>query len=171
MASDTGYVPAKPKKFAPYPSANMYDRNAGFNMPDSYDHSSASKTTDSDTFGQPSVQRKQVGSGQPPRVKTPRANPMQIPTLHDRQSNLQKPLPTPMPELERADAQQSSIRKVTSSSDANVIPASDVIQRAKTNTYDTEIIEKIAPGKSFSLFNTLVNCKVEQKEIVQHCIS
>ena len=105
-----------------------------------------------------------MGSGLSSPVSPTYPNSLQNSAQHQRQSSLQKPLPTPLPEVEHSDTQHSSSRKVASGPGTNLIPAAeDVVRRAKGNSYDTEVIEKLAPGEYDYFFSILVTCKVEQK--------
>ena len=89
-----------------------------------------------------------MGSGLSSPISPTHSNSLPNSAQHQRQSSLQKPLPTPLPEVEQSDTQRSSIRKVANGPSANLIPAAeDVVRRAKGNSYDTEVIEKVAPGE------------------------
>ena len=110
---------------------------------------------DTDLAQQKPIPRKQVGAS----AKVPYSSP-DLPDRNDaqighgRQKSASKALPSiPVSSSEahrtEASTQPSSIlnrtRPITRGS-AEPREAHDIVQRAKSNTYDTEVIEEIAPG-------------------------
>ena len=116
------------------------------------------KEYDAGPARQKSIPRKQVGtSSQAPYM--PPEDPFDSPEIgHHRQQNASKALPSIPPStnnnfgVTRAEpvSQPASIlnrsRPVTRAQ-SEPLNAQDVVSRAKSNTYDTEVIEKVAPGE------------------------
>ena len=99
-----------------------------------------------------SIPRKLVGSGSALQAPDPVTSSSTTAKLHSHQSSLQKPLPTAPYETQglgvidmRSTTGNDQARSATQQS-SSAITAQDVINRAKGNTRDTEVIETIAPG-------------------------
>lgn len=108
-----------------------------------YDGPASKEGDDANLARQISVPRKQVGtSPNVPRSSVQPPIPSNRQQGHSRNQSASKPLPAaPM-----------------SSNDApGLQDAQEVVNRAKSNTYDTTVIEKVAPGKSLREYTAL--CK------------
>ena len=107
---------------------------------------------------QSSVPRKQVGtSASTPYSSVLASSPSLAQTGQSRQQSATKPLPSTPAALSGgyADRQTDSIPKPSSilnrsrpipPSHTGLQDAQDVVARAKTTTYDTEVVETVAPG-------------------------
>ena len=111
---------------------------------------------------QDSIPRKKIGtSANTPHSSDRASSPPMAPVSHSRQQSATKPLPS----TPAAASQGNTNRQMESptwpssthdrsrpnhKSQAGVRDAQDVVDRAKTNTYDTQVIETVAPGKSLS---------------------
>ena len=144
--SHQGFVPARGSS-----QAQGYSRwdNAGIrqvNREDQpqigYDGPASKEGDDANLARQISIPRKQVGtSANVPQSSVQPPIPSNRQQGHSRNQSASKPLPAaPM-----------------SSNDApGVQDAQNVVNRAKSNTYDTTVIERVAPGKSFREYTAFV---------------
>ena len=131
-----------------------------------YESAAQQAQEESDFTRRKSIPRKQVGA--PPTY--PSAGPystsssQQSSPSHMRQSSLQKPLPMAptgarddyqgsAPDESRQSRRSTDLRPVPLSviKGSNKLTADDVVRKASGNSFDTEVIEKIAPGKEHSL--------------------
>ena len=107
---------------------------------------------------QKSIPRKQVGASTQPSQTPVASQPLDMETYHNRQQDSYKALPNVPVTSEnhytsrnRDPVPQSSsiLDRSRPISKGSAIPRSgqDVVDRAKTNTYDTSVVEKVAPGK------------------------
>ena len=102
--------------------------------PTEYDGLSSREGDDTNLAGQISIPRKQVGtSANVLQSSVQPSKPSNRQHGHSRNQSAAKPLPA-VP--------------VSSNAFSGVQDAQDVVDRAKSNTYDTEVIEKVAPGNS-----------------------
>ena len=104
------------------------------------------------------IPRKQIGtSANTPYSSVEASSPLRTQTGHSRQQSAPKPLPpTPVAaSLGYTDRQTDSTRQTSSilnrsrpipTSQAGLREAQDVVDRAKTNTSDTQVVETVAPG-------------------------
>ena len=131
---------------------NNYQSRSAQNMQDS---TYATQEQEQDLARKRSIPRKEVGTGAVGQSVNP-TTPSATSSTHRRQTSSQKPLPTAPHEQQarrsndtRAPDVQSQIRDGAYVHDGP-LSAEEVISRAKGNTYDTEVIEAIAPGKCIS---------------------
>ena len=114
-----------------------------------YDHSPVTQNTSQNILRRSSIPRKEIGAGS--ATSASKRFPAAPPDLgnQSRQSGIQKPLPTP-PGVPDTFQNQGPIKGQHSKNlDATgMLSAEEVVSRAKGNTYDSEVIEKIAPGQS-----------------------
>lgn len=120
---------------------------------------SGQREYDTDLARQRSIPRKEVGSSiQAPYLPTQSSTSPSAQIGHGREPRASKPLPSaPIPlhnghEAHSAEApiQPTSILDRSRPVSRGLAPprdAQDVVNRAKTNTFDTEVIEKVAPGE------------------------
>lgn len=123
-----------------------------------YDSSNLQDEDNAGLARQNSIPRKQVGtSASTPYSSVQASSPHMAQTGHSRQQSYPKPLPsTPSPAStgytdRQPDSapQPSSIlnrSRPISTSQAGLRDAQDVVDRAKTNTYDTQVVETVAPA-------------------------
>lgn len=150
-SNDRGFSMSQPYRGDPpsSPRTNTYD---------------SSKLQDEDDAGlarQNSVPRKQVGTSISTPYSSVQASPPPMAQKgHSRQQSYPKPLPsTPSTASHgyndrQADSspQPSSIlnrSRPISASQPGLRDPQDVVDRAKTNTYDTQVVETVAPGQSY----------------------
>ena len=111
---------------------------------------------------QDSIPRKKIGTSANTPYSSDRAqSPTMAPGSHSRKQSATKPLPS----TPAAASQGNTNRQMESpswpssthdrsrpnhKSQAGLRDAQDVVDRAKTNTYDTQVIETVAPGQSHS---------------------
>ncbi|MCJ1437149.1 hypothetical protein MMC27_006534 [Xylographa pallens] len=124
-----------------------------------------------------SIPRKLVGSGSALQVSDPVTPSPTTAKLHSRQSSLQKPLPTaPYGSQElgaddmRSTTGKDQARRAAQQSSSS-ITAQDVMNRAKGNTRDTEVIETIAPAVVHETVNKdihYVKHEVVTRDIHEH---
>ena len=124
-----------------------------------YDGPAPQDGYDADLARQKSIPRKQVGtSANAPYSSAQFQVPSNGQLSHSRNQSAPKPLPsvpvssTDGYELRRTEAMPQSTSVLDRSRPISrgvngPRDVQDVIKRAKTNTYDTEVIEKVAPGK------------------------
>ena len=108
---------------------------------------------------QKSIPRKQVGtSAQAPYLSTEDSVLHNPKAGHGRQQNVSKVLPSlpvsantnigaPKSEPETQSTGILNRSRPVTRAQAGTLEAKDIINRAKSNTYDTEVIEKVAPGE------------------------
>ena len=111
---------------------------------------------------QDSIPRKKIGtSANTPRSSGRAPSPPIAQVSHSRQQSATKPLPsTPAAASQgNTDRQMESASwpsgthnrsRPNQKSHSGLRDAQDVVDRAKTNTYDTQVIETVAPGQSHS---------------------
>ena len=111
---------------------------------------------------QDSIPRKKIGtSANTPRSSDQATSPPMAPVSHSRPQSATKPLPsTPAAASQGNTSRQMESPSWPSSthdrsrpnhkSPAGLRDAQDVVDRAKTNTYDTQVTETVAPGQSHS---------------------
>ena len=134
-------------------SNQNYDAYSSPTMHDGYDEVLAR---------QDSIPRKKIGtSAKAPHSSDQAPSPPMVPVSHSRQQSATKPLPS----TPAAASQGNTSRHIESpswpssthdrsrpnhKSQAGLRDAQDVVDRAKTNTYDTQVTETVAPGQSHS---------------------
>ena len=111
---------------------------------------------------QDSIPRKKIGtSANTPHSFDQAPSPPMAPVSHSRQQSATKPLPsTPAAASQGNTSRQMESPSWPSSthdrsrpnhkSQAGLRDAQDIVERAKTNTYDTQVTETVAPGQSHS---------------------
>ena len=111
---------------------------------------------------QDSIPRKKIGtSANTPRSSDRAPSPQMAPVSHSRPQSATKPLPsTPAAASQGNTSRQMESPSWPSSthdrsrpnhkSQAGLRDAQDIVDRAKTNTSDTQVTETVAPGQSFS---------------------
>ena len=134
-----GKIESYSTRQAPYPPAGKYDSGVG------------PQQTGSDLPRRRSIPRKEVGTGlTSSSIAGNSSSPLQMSMSPKQHSSVQKPLPTPPNEPLVFGGQRSSTGHSATSSSVGQAPApEEVVQRAKSSTYETEVIERIAPGQSF----------------------
>ena len=123
-----------------------------------YDSPNLQDDDDAGLARQNSIPRKQIGTSRnTPHSSVQASSPPKAQTGHSRQQSAPKPLPsTPVaPSRGYTDRQTDSAPQPSSilnrsrpipTSQAGPRDAQDVVDRAKTNTYDTQVVETVAPG-------------------------
>lgn len=125
-----------------------------------YDSPNLQNEDDAGLAGQDSIPRKEIGtSANTPYSSVQASSPTRAQPGHSRQQSIPKPLPSipAAASREYADRQTDSAPQPSSilnrsrpvpPSQAGPRDAQDVVDRAKTNTYDTQVVETVAPGQS-----------------------
>ena len=147
-------------------STSMYHPSPGgtSSNPGSEAYNSLDRQNEDDAslIRQSSIPRKQVGTfASTPYPIVPASSPPSAQTGQSRQQTATKPLPSTPAALSSGylDRQTDSVSKPSSilnrsrpipPSQTGLQDAQDVVDRAKTNTYDTEVVETVAPGQSHS---------------------
>ena len=110
---------------------------------------------------QDSIPRKKIGtSASTPRSSDRAPSPPMAPVSHSRQQSATKPLPSTPAASSQGDTYRQMVSPTWPSStpdrsrpnhksQAGLRDAQDVVDRAKTNTYDTQVTETVAPGQSY----------------------
>lgn len=131
-----GNIESYPRRQAPYSPAGRHDSGIG------------PQHTGLDLTRRRSIPRKEVGTGLTSSpIAGSSSSPPQVSMNPKQHSSVQKPLPTPPNEPLVFGGQRSSTgHSARSSSVGQAPPPEEVVQRAKSSTYDTEIIERVAPG-------------------------
>lgn len=137
--------------------------------PDVYDTPTGQGDYDAGPTRHNSIPRKQVGASAQGSLPSPESSTLRTSQIgHSRQQSASKALPTtPVSsgkgyEARRPEAasQPASIldrsRPITRGP-AQPHDAQDVVKRAKSDTYDTEVIEKVAPGEYQSSITSLAS--------------
>ena len=146
---------------------NNGSRSSPYSAEALYDSAAQQAQEESDLTRRTSIPRKMVrASPTNPSAGTFSTSHQQSPPSQMRQSSLHKPLPTAPPATRDGyqDSAPEEHRSHRPSNDLRPIPLSeihrgnkltgdDVVARASSNTYDTEVIETIAPGKEYCLSN------------------
>ncbi len=127
-----------------------------------YDSPNPQDEDDAGLARQNSIPRKQIGtSSNTPSSSVQASSPQRAPIGHSRQQSTPKPLP-PTPAAvsrEYTDRQTDSAPQTSSilnrsrpipTSQAGLRDPQDIVDRAKTNTYDTDVVETVAPGQPHS---------------------
>ena len=126
---------------------------------EAYNSLDLQKEDDAGLIRQSSIPRKQVGTfASTPYSSVPASSPPSAQTGQSRQQTGTKPLPSTPAALSSRyiDRPTDSVSKPSGilnrsrpmpPSQTNPQDAQDVVDRAKTNTYDTEVIETVAPGQ------------------------
>ena len=150
------------------PSMTQSDRDNSLSSPrfNTYDSPNLPEEDHAGLVRQNSIPRKQIGtSPNTPYSSVQASSPHQVwstpmaQTGHSRQQSAPKSLPsTPAAKSREFNDRQtdptpqsSSIlnrSRPTSSNPAGLRDAQDVVDRAKTNTCDTQVVESVAPGQS-----------------------
>ena len=132
-------------------------RQAPYSPTGKHDSAIGPQQTRSDMSRRRSIPRKEVGTGLPSQLTAGNSiSPTDASMNYNQHSNVQKPLPTPPNEPLALRGHHSSKGHFAKSFSASQLPApEEVVQKAKSSTYDTEVIERIAPGQSLSYLISL----------------
>ena len=126
-----------------------------------YNSANLQNEDDEGLAGQDSIPRKQIGTSANTLYSSVQASsPTRAQPGHSRQQSAPKPLPSIPAAASRgyADRQTESASQPSSilnrsrpipPSQAGPRDAQDIVDRAKTNTYDTQVVETVAPGQSY----------------------
>lgn len=123
-------------------------RQAPYSPTGKHDLATGPLQTRSDMSRRRSIPRKEVGTGLPSQFTAGNSiSPTDASMNYNQDSNFQKTLPTPPNEPLALRGHHSSKGHFAKSSSASQPPApEEVVQKAKSSTYDTEVIERIAPA-------------------------
>lgn len=170
------FHPAQPYEYVPRQDTSTlsndqerhgyHDQKIGLSSPRSLDHSIANGGDNMSAIRRtPSIQRKGVPSfsqtpGAAHQQETPSAK------LTDRDRQLANPTSAPQYRYEddhRSRPQEAAQSHPSIDVSSPIYPqdvrpsAQEVIDRARGNTYDTQVVEKVAPGKT-SFYDIICNC-------------
>lgn len=142
------------------PMSQPYRGNSSSNPRfNAYDSPNRQDEDDADLARQNSIPRKKIGTSANTSYSPVQAlSHSKAQTGHSRQQSAPKPLPaTPAAaSYGHTDRQNDSTPQPSSilnrsrpvpTSEAGIRDAQDVVDRAKTNTYDTQVVETVAPGQ------------------------
>ena len=127
-----------------------------------YDSPNLQDEDDTSLARQNPIPRKQIGTfADTPYSSVQASSPPRAQIGHSRQQSAPKPLPSiPVAaDLGYANRQTESTHQSSSilnrsrpvpTSQTGLREAQDVVERAKTNTYDTQVVERVAPGQFLS---------------------
>ena len=149
LRSSTRYTDGSERlrNYPPQPAENTQDS--------AYTMQEPMQEQEQDLARKRSIPRKEVGTGtvgQSMNSTTSSATP----STHRHQTSSQKPLPTAPDEQHGLPLNETRVPDMQSQTrdgayvHSGPLSAEEVMSRAKGNTYDTEVIEAIAPGKSIS---------------------
>lgn len=133
-----GFIPARGSSqaqgYSRWDNAGILPVNQEDQSQSGYDGPASKEGDDAHLARQISIPRKQVGtSANIPQSSVQTPIPSNLQQGHSRNQSTSKPLPA---------------APIFSNDVHGAQDAQDVVNRAKSNTYDTTVVEKVAPGKS-----------------------